>query len=234
MTILLHSSASDLGILRMARLSYMRCSKSGESPLMMPIHQSRCSRYPLTVFLMPSSNFVSGVPSRALCGSSSGRWRSGGRNFAVSDMLDEVFGLAELLEDGLTTSMLARSLAADVVKLADATCRMRVDGAAVIIDMRASRGRSCVAVDWQLLVGQRVDDHQRDELLREVIRAVVVRAARDRRRDLVGAVIRHDQEAHRPFEAEYGLDVLRFRLLREEYTGTVERQVAVGTSSVET
>lgn len=148
---------------------------------------------------------------------------------AVSDMLDEVFGLAELLEDGLDyVDVGALIVAADVVDLADASLLQdEVDGAAVILDIEPVADVLAVAVDRQLLVGQRVDDHQRDELLREVIRAVVVRAARDRRRDLVGAVIRHDQEVRTGFRSRIRARRLEVRLLREEQVRTVERQIAV-------
>ena len=148
---------------------------------------------------------------------------------AVGDVLDEVFGLAELLEDGLDdVDVGALIVAADVVDLADASLLQdEVDGTAVVLDIEPVADVLAVAVDRQLLVGQRVDDHQRDELLREVIRAVVVRAARDRRRDLVGAVIRHDQEVRTGFRSRIRARRLEVRLLREEQVRTVERQVAV-------
>ena len=148
---------------------------------------------------------------------------------AVGDVLDEVFGLAELLEDGLDdVDVGALIVAADVVDLADAALLQdQVDGMAVVLDVEPVADVLAVAVDRQLLVGQRVDDHQRDELLREVIRAVVVRAARDRRRNLVGAMIRHDQEVRTGFRSRIRARRLEVRLLREEQVRTVERQVAV-------
>ena len=148
---------------------------------------------------------------------------------AVGDVLDEVFGLAELLEDGLDhVDVGALIVAADVVDLADASLLQdEVDGTAVVLDIEPVADVLAVAVDRQLLVGQRVDDHQRDELLREVIRTVVVRAARDRRRDLVGAVIRHDQEVRTGFRSRIRARRLEVRLLREEQIRAVERQIAV-------
>lgn len=148
---------------------------------------------------------------------------------AVGDVLDEVFGLAELLEDGLDdVDVGALIVTANVVDLANAALLQdQVDGMAVILDVEPVANILAVAVDRQLLIGQRVDDHQRDELLREVIRTVVVRAARDRRRDLVGAVIRHDQEVRTGFRSRIRARRLEVRLLREEQVRTVERQVAV-------
>lgn len=56
---------------------------------------------------------------------------------AVGDVLDEVFGLAELLEDGLDdVDVGALIVAADIVDLADAALLQdEVDGAAVILDI---------------------------------------------------------------------------------------------------
>ena len=148
---------------------------------------------------------------------------------AVSDVLDEVFGLAELLEDGLDDVDVGTLIvAADVVDLADAALLQdQVDGMAVVLDEEPVADVLAVAVDRQLLVGQRVDDHQRDELLREVVRAVVVRAARDRRRDLVGAVVGHDEQVSTGLRSRIRARRLEIRLLREEQVRAVERQVAV-------
>jgi len=148
---------------------------------------------------------------------------------AVSDVLDEVFGVAELLEDGLDdVDVGALIVAADVVDLADAALLQdQVDGMAVVLDVEPVADVLAVAVDRQLLVGQRVDDHQRDELLREVVRAVVVRAARDRRRDLVGAMVGHDEQVSTGFRSRIRARRLEVRLLREKEVRAVKRQVAV-------
>ena len=148
---------------------------------------------------------------------------------AVSDVLDEVFGLAELLEDGLDDVDVGTLIvAADVVDLADAALLQdQVDGMAVILDVEPVADVLAVAVDRQLLVGQRVDDHQRDELLREVVRAVVIRAARDRRRDLVGAMVGHDEQVSAGLRSRIRARRLEIRLFREEQVRAVERQVAI-------
>ena len=148
---------------------------------------------------------------------------------AVGDVLDEVFGLTELLEDGLDdVDVGALIVAADVVDLADtALLQNQVNRMAVILDVEPVADILAVAVDRQLLVGQRVDDHQRDELLREMVRAVVVRAARDRRRDLVGAVVGHDEQVGTSLRSRIRARCLEVRLLREEEVWTVERQVTV-------
>ena len=148
---------------------------------------------------------------------------------AVGDVLDEAFGLAELFEDGLDdVDVGALIVAADVVDLADASLLQdQVDGMAVVLDVEPVADVLAVAVDRQLLVGQRVDDHQRDELLREVVRAVVVRAARDRRRDLVGAMVGHDEQVSTGLRSRIRARRLEVRLFREKEIRAVERQVAV-------
>lgn len=137
---------------------------------------------------------------------------------AVGDVLDEIFGLAELLEDGLDDiDVGALIVAADVVDLADAALLQdQVDGMAVVLDVEPVADVLAVAIDRKLLVGQRVDDHQRDELLREMVRAVVVRAARDRRRDLVGAMVSHDKQVRTGLRSRIRARCLEVRLLREE------------------
>ena len=149
--------------------------------------------------------------------------------FAVGDVLDEVFGLAELLEDGLDdVDVGALIVATDIVDLADAALLQdQVDGMAVVLDVEPVADVLAVTVDRQLLVGQRVDDHQRDELFREVVRAVVVRAARDRRRDLVGTMVGHDEQVSTGLRSRIRARRLEIRLLREEQVRAVERQVAV-------
>ena len=148
---------------------------------------------------------------------------------AVGDVLDEVFGLAELLEDGLDdVDVGALIVATDVVDLADAALLQdQVDGMAVVLDIEPVADVLAVAVNRQLLVGQRVDDHQRDKLLREVVRAVIVRAARDRHRNLVGAVVGHDEQVSAGLRSRIRARRLEVRLLREEEIRAVERQVAV-------
>ncbi len=55
----------------------------------------------------------------------------------------------------------------------------RVERRAVILDVDPVAHVAAVAVERQRLVGERVGDEERDQLLGELVRAVVVRAARD-------------------------------------------------------
>jgi hypothetical protein len=79
--------------------------------------------------------------------------------------------------------------AADVVDLAGlAGLQDGADGAAVVGDVEPVADLLAVAVHGQRLAGQGVGDHQRDELLGEVVRAVVVGAVAGGDRQAVGVV----------------------------------------------
>ena len=148
---------------------------------------------------------------------------------AVGDVLDEAFGLAELFEDSLDDVDVGTLIvAADVVDLADAALLQdQVNRMAVVLDVEPVADVLAIAVNRQLLVGQRVDDHQRDELLWEMVRAVVIRAARDCCRDLVGAMVGHDEQVSTGLRSRIRARRLEVRLFREEEIRAVERQVAV-------
>ncbi len=96
-------------------------------------------------------------------------------------------GDAKLLHQGQVLSLAA---AADIVGFARHSAReYRLDAAAMILDVQPITYVAPVAVNRQLFRVQDIDDHQRDELLRELPWTVVVRAVADRRRQSVGAVI---------------------------------------------
>ena len=86
-------------------------------------------------------------------------------------------------------------MAADVVDLADsALVDNQVNRLAVILDIQPVADVLALAVDRQRLVGKRVGNHQRNQLLREVIGAVVVGAAADGDGQTVGSVIRQHEQ----------------------------------------
>jgi hypothetical protein len=80
--------------------------------------------------------------------------------------------------------------AADVVGLAQRTrLEHAPDRAAVVGHVQPVAHLLAVAVDRQRLAGQRIVDHQRDQLFREVVGTVVVRAVGGQHRQAVGVVI---------------------------------------------
>ena len=80
--------------------------------------------------------------------------------------------------------------AADVVHLAQpALGQHRADRAAMILDVQPVADLLAVAVHRQRLARERVDDHQRDQLLGKMIGAVVVGAVGGQHRQPVGVVV---------------------------------------------
>ena len=85
-------------------------------------------------------------------------------------------------------------MAAHVVHLTDlAAVGYHVDGLAVIFHIQPVADLHAVAVDGQLLVVLDVVDHQGDQLLRELVGAVVVGAAGNVHRHAVSVVEGHDE-----------------------------------------
>ncbi len=78
------------------------------------------------------------------------------------------------------------------------------DGAAVIFDVEPVADLHAVAIDGQGFAGQGVDDHERDELFREVVRPVVVAAVGGDHRQAVGVVPGAHQVVRRGFAGAVG------------------------------
>ena len=102
-----------------------------------------------------------------------------------------VEGGAERLHHG---EVVAHRAPAQQIGLADpAALQHRHEAARVILDVDPIALVQPVAVDRQLAAFERVEDHQRDQLLREVARPVIVRAVRHQHRQAVGLVPRPRQ-----------------------------------------
>ncbi len=88
--------------------------------------------------------------------------------------------------------------AADVVDLAVAApLRDQLDPAAVVVDVQPVADVDPVAVQRHPPAVEQVRHEERDDLLRELVRPVVVRAARDAHRQAVGAVVGPGQQVRR-------------------------------------
>ena len=84
--------------------------------------------------------------------------------------------------------------AADIVGLAGlAGFQHAADGAAVIAHIEPVADLLAVAVDRQALARQRIQDHQRDQFFRKMVRAVIVAAVRRQHRQSIGMVPGADQ-----------------------------------------
>lgn len=148
---------------------------------------------------------------------------------AVGNMDDEAFGLAQCLADELDdVDVLHLVVAAHIVDLTHTTLADdQVDGTAVILHIQPVTNVQTLAIDGQGLVVQGVGDHQGNQLLREVIGAVVVGAAADGHGQAVGAVIGHDQQVSTSLGGGVGAGGMNGGLLGEEEVGAVKGQVAI-------
>ena len=119
---------------------------------------------------------------------------------AVCDILDEVLRhmllsriiVGEFFTEGrddrlYDLDILALVVSSDIIGLEELSLLLdHVDALAVILDIKPVTDVLAVAVDRKILAMQCIVDHQRDELLRELIRAVVIAAVRDIGRELIG------------------------------------------------
>ena len=103
-------------------------------------------------------------------------------------------------------------VAADIVRRAGTpSCEHRPDRRAMIADVKPVANVAPIAIHRQRLAGDRVDDHQRDQLLRKLQRAVVVRAVRRERRQAVRVMIGAHQMVGRRLRRRVGA-VRRIRI----------------------
>src|ERR687895_2714143 len=114
----------------------------------------------------------------------------------VGHPLDERLGGAGVLDDPLDDLDVRRLVGpADVVDLAGlAALEHGPDPACEVLDVDPVADLHAVAVHRQLVAVQRVEDHQRDQLLGVLVGPVVVRAAADQRLEPVGVVVGSDQQ----------------------------------------
>ena len=106
--------------------------------------------------------------------------------------------------------------AADIVFLADPAARHdQVERPRVVLDIEPVAHIRARAIDRQRLAVNGVEDDQRNELLGEVIGAVIVRAVRDQRREAVGARPGRDEVIGRRLRGRIGRARIIGRLLDE-------------------
>jgi hypothetical protein len=147
---------------------------------------------------MPVSKVSAGA-SRARARSCARRSRSGGRGRGGRHVGDLRFARSCRRRAGAARRAARRWCARlDVLALGRRRrCRSRrrgralehgADRGAVVADVQPVAHVLAVAVDRQRLAGERVDDHQRDQLFGELVRAVVVGAVGGEHRQAVGVV----------------------------------------------
>ena len=150
-------------------------------------------------------------------------------SLAVRHIFDQALGLSELRADQLYNINIAHLVVtADIVDFPDAaSAEDHIDRLAVVLDIEPVSDVQTLAVYGKRLVVQRVRDHQRDQLLRELIRAVVVGAAADGHRQPVSSVICEHQKICGRFRSAVRAAGMNRRLLCKEEVRPVERQIPV-------
>lgn len=95
---------------------------------------------------------------------------------AIGNVRDQTFRLAELFADDLDDVDVSHFvMTADVVHLSDASfVNDQIDRATVIFNIKPVANVESFAINRKRLVVQGVDDHQRNQFFRKMIRAVVV------------------------------------------------------------
>ena len=148
---------------------------------------------------------------------------------AVFHVLDEGFWLAEGRENGLHHGEVVPFVVpADVVHFPFAALPdNEINSAAVVFRVEPVPHVRPVAIDGKGLIFQRVDEHEWDELLRELVRAVVIGAAGDGHGHAVGAMPRLHEEVGRRFRGGIRAGCMEGRGLCEEEIFSLKRQVAV-------
>lgn len=85
-----------------------------------------------------------------------------------------------------------------------------------------------LAVNRQWLVSQSIGNHQRNQLLREVvIRAIVIRATENGHRETVGTVISQNQQVSGRLGTAIRRAGVNRSLLSKEQVRTIQRQVSI-------
>ena len=148
---------------------------------------------------------------------------------AVGDVGDEALRLAQLLADELhDVDVPHLVVAAHVIHLTHtALADNEVDGPAVVLYIQPVPDVQPLAVHRQRLVHQGVGDHQGDQLLGEMVGAVVVGAAGDSHGQAVSPMIGQHQQVGPRLGGGVRAAGVDGCLLSEEQVGPVQRQVAV-------
>ena len=114
----------------------------------------------------------------------------------VLNMLDQRVWLIQIVTDQLHNIDIGHFImAADIVGLAiTGLPDDEVDSLAVILDIEPVSDILTLAIYRQRLVSKRIRYHQRDQLLRELVGAIIIRTAAYSDRKSVGPVICHHEQ----------------------------------------
>jgi hypothetical protein len=103
----------------------------------------------------------------------------------------------------------------------------KINGFAMIFDIKPVPHVEAFAVDGKGFIVQAVDNHERDQLFREMIGPVVVGTTGDSYREIVGTLISLYKQISSGFGAAVGRAGVDRRLFGEEEIRPVKRQITV-------
>ena len=149
--------------------------------------------------------------------------------FTVRDMMDEAFRFAQFFANQFNdVDILHFIVAADVIDFADtALLENEVDGPAMVFDIEPVADIEAVPIDRQRLVMQGIDNHEGNQLFREMIRSIVVGTAADGHRQTIGPMIGQDQEIRRSFRGTIRAGRMNRRRFRKEQIGPIQGQIPI-------
>ena len=154
-------------------------------------------------------------------------------SFAVTHMGDESLRLVRCMANQLHGVDIPHLImAADIIDLSEPPLiQHKVNCLAVVVHIEPVPHIQPLPIDGQGLVVQRVDDHQGDQLLRELIRTVIVAASGDGHGQAVHPMVHQNQQIGRGLGGTVWTRRMDGRILREEKIRSIQRQVPY-TSSV--
>ena len=111
--------------------------------------------------------------------------------WSVGNIPDHGITLSKLTDNGPDDFEIGSLImAANIIDVTNfAVMNNPVNSAAMIFDIEPVPDVFAFTVDRQLLIAQRIGNHQRDKLLREMIRTIIIRAPGDRYRNLKCTII---------------------------------------------
>lgn len=147
----------------------------------------------------------------------------------VANMGDKDLRLAQFLADNLhDLDVLLLIVATDVVDFTNtALVNNQINSLSVVFNIQPVTNVQTLAVNRQWLVSQSIGNHQRNQLLREVIRAIVIRATGNGHRETVGTVISQNQQVSGRLGTAVRRTGVNRSLLSKEQVRTIQRQVAI-------
>ena len=116
-------------------------------------------------------------------------------SLTVSNMLNETLRLIKLLQNGLyNLNVLSLIVTANIVNLAYlAISDNKINSRTMVLYIKPVTNINTLTIYRQFLIMQSIDNHERNQLLRKMIWAIVIAAAGNSYRQAISTMIRHYQ-----------------------------------------